>query len=192
MDPLARPLPFNFFIKLPMTDHLVNNGHGVPYNLHTFAGPSNYMFIDQLDYHTLIYKHMDVIEEPFILKPPDLTSPDAIIDIETPTSNLEENICKIAWPILIGKIFRRLCPNFLSDPYKTLNSIKQTNIIDGVSVTSTIRHYNDQTAIVLATFNKNLTAWPTNPFRSWVDNIDPEIKKQNGTEWISDPHYRHQ
>jgi hypothetical protein len=183
MDPAARPLAFTFFIKLPMTDQTVNNGHGVPYDLRTFAGPSNYMVIDQEDYHTLIYDHVDAIEEPFILKPPDFTSPEAIIDIETPTSNLEELICKVAWPILIGKIFRRLCPNFLSDPYKTLNSIKQTNIIDGNSVTSTIRQYNDRTTIVLATFDKHLAAWPTNPFRSWVDNIDPEIKnkmEQNG------------
>jgi hypothetical protein len=183
MDPAARPLSFTFFIKLPMTDQTVNNGNGVPYDLRTFAGPSNYMVIDQDEYHTLIYDHVDAIEEPFILKPPDFTSPEAIIDIETPTSSLEELICKVAWPILLGKIFRRLCPNFLNDPYKTLNSIKQTNTIDGVSVTSTIRQYNDRTTIVLATFDKHLSAWPTNPFRSWVDNIDLEVKnrmEQNG------------
>jgi hypothetical protein len=36
---------------------------------------------------------------------------------------------------------------------------------------------------VLATFDKHLTAWPTNPFRSWVDNLDLEVKnkmEQNG------------
>ena len=179
MDPSARTLSFTFFIKLLMTDQTLNNGNGVPYELRTFAGPSNYLIIDQDDYNALIYDHVDAIEEPFILKPPGFTSPEAIIDIETPTSNLEELICKVAWPILIGKIFRRLCPNFLNDPYKTLNSIKQTNTIDGVSVTSTIRQYNDRTTIVLASFDKHLTAWPTNPFRSWVDNLDHEIK----TKW---------
>jgi hypothetical protein len=79
---------------------------------------------------------------------------------------------------LLAKIIRQVCPNFLNDPYKNLNRVRQHTTIDGNPVTQTIRQYHDQIQLVISTFDKSLPSCPANPFRTFMDNLSPEIKNK--------------
>ena len=48
--------------------------------------------------------------------------------------------------------------------------------IKGESITQTVRQYHDQIQLVISTFDKSLPSWPANPFRTFMDNLSPEIK----------------
>jgi hypothetical protein len=45
-------------------------------------------------------------------------------------------------------------------------------------VTQTVRQYHDQIQLVISTFDKSVPSWPANPFRTFMDNLSPEIKNK--------------
>ena len=176
IDPSITTIPTIFFIRLPTNGQVINNAAGNPRTLNTFDGPSDWLTIEQQAFEQLIYGHADSIHEPFDLRAPDFTSPEAIPDWESRVNKIEEDISKAAWTALLSKILRQVCPNFLNDPYKTLSQVHQMTTIKGESITQTVRQYHDQIQLVISTFDKSLPSWPANPFRTFMDNLSPEIK----------------
>jgi hypothetical protein len=116
---------------------------------------------------------------------PDFTAPEAIVDIESRVNKIEEDTSKASWNALLSKILCQVCPNFLNDPYKTLSWVHQHTIINGNPVTQTVRQYHDQIQLVISTFDKSVPSWPANPFRTFMDNLSPEIKKTKSNKTIS-------
>jgi hypothetical protein len=179
LDPSITPIPTSFFfLRLPVTDHIVVNASGNNRTLHTFDGPSNWLTGNQAAFTTLIYSHPDTIHEPFDLVAPDFTAPEAIIDIKSRVNKIEEDTSKASWQALLAKILHQVCLNFLNDPYKTLSRVHQHTIIDRNSVTQTVRQYHNQIQLVISTFDKSVPSWPANPFRTFMDNLSPEIKNK--------------
>jgi hypothetical protein len=179
LDPSITPIPTSFFLRLPVNDRVVANAADNNRTLHTFDGPAAWLTGDQAKFTTLIYSHADTVHEPFNLVAPDFTTPEAIIDIESRVNKIEEDISKASWNTLLSKILRQVCPNFLNDPYKTLNRVRQNATIGGNSITQTVRQYHDQIQLVISTsFDKSLPSWPANPFRTFMDNLSPEIKNK--------------
>jgi hypothetical protein len=82
---------------------------------------------------------------------PDFTAPEAIVGIECLVNKIEEDTSKTLWNALLAKILRQVCPNFLNDPYKTLNRVRQHTTIDGNPVTQTVHQYHDQIQLVIST-----------------------------------------
>ena len=176
LEPSIALIPTTFFLRLPISDVVVTNTMGNPRTLHTFEGPSDWLTIDQATFATLIFDHADAIHEPIDLRAPDFTSPDAIPDTETRVNKIEEAVSKASWSALLAKILRQVCPNYLNDPYKTLNQVRQVTTVKGESVTQTVRQYHDHIQLVISTFDKSLPSWPANPFRTFMDNLSPDIK----------------
>jgi hypothetical protein len=195
LDPSITPIPTSFFLQLPVNDRVVANAAGNNRTLHTFDGPAGWLTGDRVAFTTLIYSHPDTVHEPFNLVAPDFTAPEAIVDIESRVNKIEEDTSKASWNALLAKIRRQVCPNFLNNPYKTLNRVRQHTTIDGNPVTQTVSQYHDQIQLVISTFDKSLPSWPANPFRTFIDNLGPEIKnkvQQNNfrlhTQTVSTPH----
>ena len=176
LEPSIALIPTTFFLRLPTSDIVVNNAAGNPRTLHTFTGPSDWLTIDQATFSTLIFDHADAIHEPIDLRAPDFTSPEAIPDTESRVNKIEEAVSKASWSALLARILRQVCPNYLDDPYKTLNQVRQVTTIKGESVTQTVRQYHDHIQLVISTFDKSLPSWPANPFRTFMDNLSPDIK----------------
>jgi hypothetical protein len=160
LDPSITPIPTSFFLRLPVNDRVVTNAAGNNRTLHAFDGSAGWLTGDQAAFTTLIYSHTDTVHEPFDLVAPDFTTPEAIIDIESRVNEIKEDISKASWNVLLSKILRQVCPNFLNDPYKTLNRVCQNTTIDGNPVTQTVRQYHDQIQLVISTFDKSLPSWP--------------------------------
>jgi hypothetical protein len=183
LDDTIGIIPTKHFIRLPTNNSVVNNAAGNPRTLHTFDGPSDWLVISAAAYQTLIYSHADSVHEPFDLRAPEFTSPEAIPDIETRVNKIEEDISKAAWSALLAKTLRQVCPNFLHDPYKTLNRVRQVTTVDGETITQTVRQYHEHIQLVISTFGKSFPNWPANPFKIHMDNLAPEGKnkaEQNG------------
>jgi hypothetical protein len=72
----------SFFIRLPTNNQVINNAAGNPRTINTFDSPSDWLTIEQQAFEQLIYGHADSIHEPFDLRAPDFTSPEAIPDRE--------------------------------------------------------------------------------------------------------------
>ena len=102
--------------------------------------------------------------------------PEAIPDTESRVNKIEEAVSKASWSALLARILRQVCPNYLDDPYKTLNQVRQVTTIKGEKVTQTVRQYHDHIQLVISTFDKSLPSWPANPFRTFMDNLSPDIK----------------
>jgi hypothetical protein len=81
LDPSIPPIPTSFFLRLPVNDRVVVNAASNNRTLHTFNGPTGWLTGDQVAFTTLIYFHPDTVHEPFDLKAPDFTAPEAIVDI---------------------------------------------------------------------------------------------------------------
>jgi hypothetical protein len=137
--------------------------------LHTFDRPAGWLTGDQVAFTTLIYSHPDTVHEPFDLVAPDFTAPEAIVDIKSCVNKIEEDTSKASWNALLAKILCHACPNFLHDPYKTLNRVRQHTTIDGNPVTQTVRQYHDQIQLVISTFDKS----PANPITEAQDRVPP-------------------
>jgi hypothetical protein len=178
LDPSITPIPTSFFLRLSVNDRVIANAAGNNRTLHTFDGPAGWLTGDKVAFTTLIYSHPDTVHEPFDLKAPDLTAPEAIVDIESRVNKIEEDTSKASWNALLSKILRQICPNFLNDAYKTLNRVRQHTTIDGNPVTQTVRQYHDQIRFVISTFDKSLPGWPANPFRTFMNNLSPKIKNK--------------
>jgi hypothetical protein len=176
LEPSIALIPTTFFLRLPTSDVVINNAAGNPRTLHTFTGPSDWLAIDQTAFSTLIFDHADAIHEPIDLRAPDFTSPEAIPDTESRVNKIEEAVSKASWSALLARILRQVCPNYLNDPYKTLNQVRQVTTVKGESVTQTVRQYHDHIQLVISTFDKSLPSWPANPFRTFMDNLSPDIK----------------
>jgi hypothetical protein len=124
IDSSITTIPTNFFIRLPTNGQVINNAAGNPRTLNTFDGPSDWLNIEQQAFEQLIYSHADSIHEPFDLRAPDFTSPEAIPDRESRINKIEEDISKAAWTALLSKILRQVCPNFLNGLTSTLTPTK--------------------------------------------------------------------
>jgi hypothetical protein len=157
LDPSITPIPTSFFLRLPVNDQVVANAAGNNRTLHhTFDGPAGWLAGDQVAFTTLIYSHPDTVHEPVDLVAPDFTAPEAIVDIESRVNKIEEDTSKASWNALLAKILRQVCPNFLNDPHKTLNRVRQHMTIDRNPVTQTVLQHHDQIQLVISTFNKSL------------------------------------
>ena len=56
--------------------------------------------------------------------------------------------------------------------------MKQVQEIDGKKHISTVHQYFEQIQTVIHTFDKNIVNWTTNPFRTFMDNLDLDIKNR--------------
>jgi hypothetical protein len=147
-------IPATFFVRLPTTDQVVLNTANNPRNLHTFGGPMDWINLSAENYHQLIYEHPKSIHDPFELVPPMFSSPQASVDTDTKITKITSNIIKGAYDRILTLVFKKICPNFLDDPFVTLNKINQeTTLADGSKHISTVFEYHSSTVqIVITTF----------------------------------------
>jgi hypothetical protein len=174
----AQDATCTFFLRLPTNDYTQTNTAGVARTFITFNGVVDWFIQSQEDYTTTVYTHDEAIPTPFELQPADFTSTAAIIDLESKENAITASIIKSAYPILLDQIFKQSCPNFVDDPFDTLNKVHQrTTLSDGSIVTSPVRGYHDMVQIILTTFPRDATAqWAANPFRKFVEGLLPDIR----------------
>jgi hypothetical protein len=172
-----------FFVRLPATDQPVLNGNGVQRNLHTFSGPSNWITLAAEPYRQLIYEHPESINDPFELVPPMFSSPQASVDTDTKITKITSDIIKGAYDRILTLVFKQICPNFIDDPFDTLNKINQiTTLPDGNKHQSTVFEYHSTVQIVITTFPREPDAqWAANPFRRFVEGLAPSIRDKMET-----------
>ena len=153
-----------FFLRLPTSTTVIANTAATPRNVTTFDGPSDWLTIDTDAYQTLIYSHLEAIDVPFDLNPPDFTSPITQIDTESSEIKITDNIIKAAYPTILEQIFKQTCPNFIDDPFDTLNKVHQsTTLADGSDFESSVREYHNMIQTVLTTFPRNVDSeWSAN------------------------------
>jgi hypothetical protein len=173
-------LSATFFLRLPTDDIVINNAAGNPRTvLNTFNGPSDWLTIlDSAAFSALIFTHDESIEYPFDLLEPTFESPAASVNIESKMIKLTNDIMKIAYNSILERIFKQTCPNFIDDPFDTLNKVHQESILpNGTSHRSSVREYYNMIQIVLTTFPRDANAdWSSNPFRKFVENLSPAIR----------------
>lgn len=169
-----------FFLRLPVTDQQVLNAANNPRNLHTFSGPSDWLTIPQDQYYTLVYEHDEAIEQPFELLPPTFTDPQASPQIERKVTLITESIVKASYERILLKIFKQLCPNFLDDPFATLNKVRQETVdSNGVKIRHSVREYHEMIKTVITTFPIGPGAtWNANPFRKFVEGLAQDIREK--------------
>jgi hypothetical protein len=182
-DNKACNIPATFFVRLPTTDQVVLNTANNARNLHTFGGPSDWINLSAEDYHHLIYEHPESIHDPFELVPPMFSSPQASVDTDTKITKIASNIIKGAYDRILTLVFKQICPNFIDDPFDTLNKINQeTTLADGSKHISTVFEYHSTVQIVITTFPRAPDAqWAANPFRRFVEGLSPSIRDKMET-----------
>jgi hypothetical protein len=176
-------IPATFFVRLPTTDQVVLNTVNNGRNLHTFGGPSDWINLGPDQYHHLIYEHPESIQDPFELVPPMFSSPQASVDTDTKITKITTNIIKGAYDRILTLVFKQICPNFIDDPFDTLNKINQeTTLADGSKHMSTVFEYHSTVQIVITTFPREPDAqWAANPFRRFVEGLSPSIRDKMET-----------
>jgi hypothetical protein len=172
-----------FFVRLQTTDHVVSNTANTPRNLHTFGGPSDWINLAAEPYHLLIYEHPESIQDPFELVPPMFSSPQASVDTDTKIAKITSDIIKGAYDRILTLVFKQICPNFIDDPFDTLNKINQeTTLADGNKHQLTVFEYHSTVQIVITTFPREPDAqWAANPFRRFVEGLSPSIRDKMET-----------
>ncbi len=172
-----------FFVRLPTTDNVVLNTQNTARNLHTYDGPSDWINLASQPYNQLIYGHAESIQDPFELVPPMFSSPQASVDTDTKITKITTDIIKGAYDRILTLVFKQICPNFIDDPFDTLNKINQeTTLADGSKHQLTVFEYHSTVQIVITTFPREPNAqWAANPFRRFVEGLSPSIRDKMET-----------
>jgi hypothetical protein len=92
----------------------------------------------------------------------------------------QRDIIKAAYDRIMHLVFKQICPNFVDDPFATLDQVKQTSTkADGSTHSMSVLEYHNTVQIVITTFPRQPgSEWPSNPFRRFVENLDDAIKCQ--------------
>ena len=131
----------SFYMELPQTTVVMQNGNGVDYNLTTWHGASNLRTLTPDQVRAQILEPC-LHTGPITLGAASFNLTDAQIDDTSCIDLIHSKVLKLGFKQICKSIFQQLCPGYSDQPHAALEHIRQTSIgPDGQMVTSTTVEY---------------------------------------------------
>ena len=131
----------SFYMELPQTTVVMQNGNGVDYNLTTWHGASNLRTLTPDQVRAQILEPC-LHTGPITLGAASFNLTDAQIDDTSCIDLIHSKVLKLGFKQICKSIFQQLCPGYSDQPHAALEHIRQTSIEpDGQMVTSTTVEY---------------------------------------------------
>jgi hypothetical protein len=172
--------PFSFFIRLYVEARDVLNSTGQVVHLTTFHGDDDWTTsYDQARLNSDIWNHSRSLVYPFNLKPPEITDIHADAVIVRSSNSLEKLALEASWQTITGKIFKQICPNITQDPAAVIQTIRQSSVIEGKTVSLTVEEFFNAIQRMTAFFTTpNDVPWAIDVTQHFLTHCDEDIRSE--------------
>ena len=165
-------IKFNTFLRLHQDAKTVKNTAGTDRELFTYTGPSNILNLPAKDFTDLIFEHDESIDDPYELDQASFSSRNAFPNSEKKRKEILSKIHQAALDPISEAVFESICPNFLDDPERSFNQIKQLD----TDHSHTVTEYYAVAMALLNNFRRGRDVkWQNDPAAHFVNNLRPEI-----------------
>lgn len=179
-----------YYLELPQTMVVVNDGHGHPRNLVTFHGADNLRDLSIQEIQDDILAHVPQ-DSPIGLAEAPFNVTNAVVD-ETVMESIQRSILKLAITTIEKEVFQHLCPGYTAKPHAAVENITQTYPDDaGNIVTLTVSQYSSILQNAARTF-AHLQEYPCDLCTIFMNGLHPDVKAvfQDQYDRHSEPHDR--
>ena len=133
----GKKIKFTTFLNLQLKSQIVKNSGGTERTLNTYLGNPDPLGLPHDDFIKEIFEHSESISDPYELDQATFTSTSATVNIDKKKKEILTKVHKAAYEAILLQIFESICPNFLDDPERSFNQIKQTDMDSNMSLTVT-------------------------------------------------------
>lgn len=163
-----------YYLELPQTMVVVNDGHGHPRNLVTFHGADNLRDLSIQEIQDDILAHVPQ-DSPIGLAEAPFNVTNAVVD-ETVMESIQRSILKLAITTIEKEVFQHLCPGYTAKPHAAVENITQTYPDDaGNIVTLTVAQYSSILQNAARTF-AHLQEYPCDLCTIFMNGLHPDVK----------------
>ena len=119
----------SYYIELPQSTVVVNDGNNNPRNLRTWQGVADLrtLSVEEMGTHIISQTPQDC---PVMLQEHDAYVTNARIDDSSAMEEITRAILKLSIPTIKKSIFKTLCPNYTNKPHAAVEGLQQTSYDD--------------------------------------------------------------
>ena len=163
-----------YYLELPQSAAVVNDGHGNPRNLFTYHGPADLhtLSVEQIQSLILEPSHQD---SPIGLSEAPFNVTNATVD-DTIMDHITRAILKLSLATVEKEIFLQLCPNYTGKPHAAVENLTQT-FLDGEGnvVTYSVAQYSSILQNASRTF-AHYKKYPIDLCSLFIRGLHPDVR----------------
>ena len=163
-----------YYLELPQSAAVVNDGHGNPRNLFTYHGPADLhtLSVEQIQSLILEPSHQD---SPIGLSEAPFNVTNATVD-DTIMDHITRAILKLSLATVEKEIFLQLCPNYTDKPHAAVENLTQT-FLDGEGnvVTYSVAQYSSILQNASRTF-AHYKKYPIDLCSLFIRGLHPDVR----------------
>lgn len=165
-----------FYVELPQSMRVVNDGNGNPRNLVSFLGPADIRTLNVQEFKDQILAFVPQ-DGPVNLVPAAFNVTNATTDETALLSKIRHSVLRIAEPTILHEVFIQLCPNYTNKPQAAVEGISQSYLDpQGNPVQQSVNQYYHRFQIAARPVLANQRVLPCDLVSMFIAGLHPDVK----------------